>query len=152
METLEGIIAEHPFFEGLESYYTGLLTGCASNVRFSAGAYIFKEGEEANHFYLIRAGKVALEIFAPHIQPLTVETLQEGDVLGWSWLVPPYIWSFHARAVQETRAIALDGKCLRAKCEQNHDLGYEVLRRFSQLMARRLQATRFQLLDVYAGV
>jgi CRP/FNR family transcriptional regulator, cyclic AMP receptor protein len=151
METLERIIVEHPFFEGLESYYTGLLTGCASNVRFSAGTYIFKEGEEANQFYLIRAGKVALEILAPHNKTLTVETLEQGDLLGWSWLVPPYIWSFHARAIQETRAIALDGKCLRGKCEQNHDLGYEVLKRFSQLMARRLQATRFQLLDVYAG-
>lgn len=151
METLERIIVEHPFFEGLESYYTGLLTGCASNVRFSAGTYIFKEGEEANQFYLIRAGKVALEILAPHNKALTVETLEQGDLLGWSWLVPPYIWSFHARAIQETRAIALDGKCLRTKCEQNHDLGYEVLKRFAKLMARRLQATRFQLLDVYAG-
>ena len=151
METLERIIVEHPFFEGLESYYTGLLTGCASNVRFSAGTYIFKEGEEANQFYLIRAGKVALEILAPHNKTLTVETLEQGDLLGWSWLVPPYIWSFHARAIQETREIALDGKCLRTKCEQNHDLGYEVLKRFAQLMARRLQATRFQLLDIYAG-
>jgi CRP-like cAMP-binding protein len=79
-----------------------------------------------------------------------VETLEEGDVVGWSWIVPPYVWSFHAHALQDTRAIALDGKCLRSKCEQNHDLGYEVLKRFSQLMARRLSATRFQLLDVYA--
>ena len=151
METLERIIAEHPFFEGLESYYTELLTGCASNVRFAAGTYIFKEGEEANQFYLIRHGKVALEMFTPYSRPLTVETLEQGDVLGWSWLVPPYIWNFHARAIQETRAIALDGKCLRAKCAQDHDLGYEVLTRFSQLMVRRLHATRFQLLDVYAG-
>lgn len=151
METLERIVAEHPFFEGLEPNYTELLTGCASNVRFSAGKYIFKEGEQANQFYLIRGGKVALQIFAPQGDPLTVETLQEGDVLGWSWLVPPYVWNFHARAMQATRAIALDGKCLRAKCEQNHDLGYEVLKRFSQLMVRRLHATRFQLLDVYAS-
>jgi len=151
METLERIIAEHPFFEGLESDYTGLLTGCASNVRFSAGMYLCKEGEDANQFYLIRAGKVSLEILTPQSKPLTVETLEQGDVLGWSWLVPPYVWNFHARALQETRAIALDGKCLRTKCEQNHDLGYEVLRRFSQLMVRRLHATRFQLLDVYAG-
>jgi CRP-like cAMP-binding protein len=149
METLEHIIAEHPFFAGLESYYTSLLTGCASNVRFPAGSYIFKEGEPANEFYLIRSGKVALETFSPH-KPIVVETLKEGDVLGWSWLVPPYIWNFHAHALQETRAIALDGKCLRDKSEQNHDLGYEVLKRFSQLMARRLHATLFQLLDVYA--
>lgn len=150
METLERIIAEHPFFAGLESYYTGLLTGCASNVRFTSGTYIFKEGEAADHFYLLRAGKVALEAFPPQGKPIVVETLGEGDVLGWSWVIPPYIWSFHGRALQETRAIALDGKCLRGKCEQNHDLGYEVLKRFSQLMARRLSATRLQLLDVFA--
>jgi CRP/FNR family cyclic AMP-dependent transcriptional regulator len=150
METLERIIAEHPFFAGLESYYTGLLTGCASNVRFAPGSYIFKEGEPANHFYLVRSGKVALELFPPHSRPITVETLEQGEVLGWSWLLPPYVWTFHGHAIQETRAIALDGKCLRAKCEQNHDLGYEVWKRFAQLMVRRLHATRLQLLDIYA--
>jgi len=151
METLEGIIAEHHFFAGLESYYTSLLTGCAANVRFAPGTYIFKEGEEANEFYLIRSGKVALEIFAPHRNPIVVETLGAGDILGWSWLLPPYIWKFHAHAVQDTRAIALDGKCLRTKCEENHDLGYEVLKRFAQVMEQRLEATRLQLLDVYAS-
>ncbi len=150
METLEHIIAEHPFFAGLESYYTGLLVGCAANVRFQPGAYIFKEGEEANEFYLIRSGRVALEIFAPQHKPIAVETLSEGDILGWSWLLPPYVWKFHAHAMQDTRAIALDGKCLRNKCEQNHDLGYELLKRFAQIMERRLEATRLQLLDVFA--
>ena len=150
METLERIVAEHPFFHGLESYYTGLLVGCGANVRFQPGEYIFKEGEEANEFYLIRSGRVALEIFAPQHKPLVVETLSEGDILGWSWLLPPYVWKFHAHAMQDTRAIALDGKCLRTKCEQNHDLGYEVLKRFAQIMERRLEATRMQLLDVYA--
>jgi CRP/FNR family cyclic AMP-dependent transcriptional regulator len=151
METLERIIAEHPFFAGLESYYTGLLTGCAANIRFAPKSYIFKEGEEANEFYLIRSGRVALEIFTPQHNPIVVETLDEGDILGWSWLLPPYLWKFHAHAVQDVRAIALDGKCLRTKCEQNHDLGYEVLKRFAQIMERRLEATRFQLLDVYAA-
>ncbi|HZQ94623.1 MAG TPA: Crp/Fnr family transcriptional regulator [Candidatus Sulfotelmatobacter sp.] len=151
METLERIIAEHPFFADLEPAYTALLTGCASNVRFSPGTYIFREGQEANHFYLLRSGKIALETLTGRSSPITVETLEEGDVLGWSWLVPPYVCNFHARALQETRAIALDGKCLRGKCEQNHDLGYEFLKRFAQIMVRRLHATRFQLLDVYAA-
>lgn len=151
METLERIIAEHRFFAGLESYYTDLLVGCASNVRFEAGAYIFKEGGEANEFYLIRSGRVALEISAPQRKPIIVETLSEGDILGWSWLLPPYHWKFHAHAVEGTRALALDGQCLRTKCEQNHDLGYELLKRFAQIIDRRLEATRFQLLDVYAA-
>jgi CRP-like cAMP-binding protein len=151
MENLERIIEEHPFFAGLESYYTGLLVGCASNVRFQAGTYIFKEGGEANEFYVVRAGKVALEMFAPQHDPIIVSTLAEGEILGWSWLLPPYQWKFHARAIEDTRAIALDGKCLRTKCEQNHDLGYELLKRFTQIIDQRLEATRFQLLDVYAS-
>lgn len=150
METLERIIAEHPFFSDLESDYINLLVGCASNVRFQAGTYIFREGGEANEFYLIRAGKVALEIFAPQHKPIIVSTLGEGEILGWSWLLPPYQWKFHAQCLQDTRAIALDAKCLRAKCEQNHDLGYELLKRFANIVDQRLEATRLQLLDVYA--
>jgi len=151
MENLERIIAEHPFFADLESDYTRLLVGCASNVRFDSGAYIFKEGGDANEFYLIRAGRVALEVFAPHRRPIIVDTLSEGEVLGWSWLLPPHRWKFHAHVIAETRAIALDGKCLRSKCEQNHDLGYELLKRFAKIITQRLEATRFQLLDVYAA-
>ncbi len=150
MENLERIVSEHPFFAGLESHFTGLLAGCASNARFPAGAYIFKEGDEANEFYLLRSGRVALEIFSPQHKPIVVATVGEGDILGWSWLMPPYVWKFNAHAMQDTRAIALDGKCLRAKCEQNHDLGYEILKRFAQIVDQRLEATRLQLLDVYA--
>ena len=151
METLERIIAEHPFFAGLESYYVGLLVGCASNRRFEAGTYLFKEGEEANEFYLVRAGKIALEVFAPQRKPIIVSTLSEGDILGWSWLLPPYEWKFHARVVESTRAFALDGKCLRTKCDQNHDLGYELLKRFAQVMEGQLVAAHYQLLDLSTG-
>lgn len=151
MRTLEPIIAEHPFFADLEPRYTNLVVGCASNVRFRSGEYIFKEGGAANEFYLIRAGRVALEIFAPQHKPIMVETLREGDILGWSWLVPPYKRRFHAHALEDTRAIALDGKCLRGKCEQNHDLGYELLKRVAETLSERLEVTRFQLLDVYAA-
>src|SRR5208337_1333897 len=135
METLERIIAEHPFFAGLDDNFTRLMVSCASNVRFKAGTYILKEGDPANTFYLIREGKVAVEVFAPQRKPIIVSTLSVGEILGWSWLLPPFQWKFHARAVDDVRAIALDGKCLRTKCEENHDLGYEVLKRFAQIMA-----------------
>lgn len=151
METLERILAEHPFFEGLEPEYLKVLVGCASNVRFQAGAYLFREGEEASHFYLIRQGRVAVEIYAPQRPPIMVQTLEGGDILGWSWLIPPYHWRFDARVVELARAIALDGKCLRSKCEENHDLGYALLKRFAHIVDQRLQATRIQLLDVYAA-
>jgi CRP-like cAMP-binding protein len=151
MESLEPILAKHAFFEGLEPAYLKLLVGCASNERFPSGAYIFRQGEEASHFYLIRQGRVALEIHAPQRPPIVIETLDGDDILGWSWLIPPYLWRFDARIVEATRAIALDGKCLRAKCEEDHDLGYELLKRFAHIVTQRLQATRMQLLDVYAA-
>jgi CRP/FNR family cyclic AMP-dependent transcriptional regulator len=150
VESLEAIIAGHAFLSDLEQRYVQSLTGCAANVRFDAGTYLFRESEPANHFYLVRQGKVAIEISAPPRKPIIVQTLSDGDVLGWSWLVFPYEWRFHARAVEPVRAIALDGKCLRARCEENHDLGYELLKRFAQVITQRLEATRFQLLDVYA--
>jgi len=150
MESLEHIIAGHPFFAGLDGGFTNLMVSCASNVRFEAGTYILKEGDAANTFFLIRHGKVALEIFAPHHTPIIVSTISVGEILGWSWLLEPFQWKFNARAVDDVRAIALDGKCLRNKCEENHDLGYEVLKRFARIIEQRLDATRLQLLDVYA--
>ncbi|MBV8069807.1 MAG: cyclic nucleotide-binding domain-containing protein [Acidobacteriaceae bacterium] len=150
MQTLERIIAEHPFFSELDAQYAQLLTGCASNVRFDSGTYLLKEGEGANEFFLIRHGSVALEIFAPQRKPIIIQTLGAGEILGWSWLLPPYRWRFHARAVEPTRAISFHGKCLRTKCEQNHDLGYELLKRLAGVMGQRLEATRLQLIDVYA--
>jgi len=148
VETLEPIIAQHPFLQGLEPQYLGLIVGCASNVRFKSGQFLFREGEEANQFYMVREGKVALQISTAR-QPIIIQTVDKGDVLGWSWLVPPYRWRFDARALELTRAIALDGRCLRRKSEEDHNFGYELLRRFSTIIVERLEATRLQLLDVY---
>lgn len=149
MRTLETILAEHPFFRGLPERHLKVIVGCASNVSFEEGETIFREGEEANCFYLIRQGRVALEVYAAGIGTITIQTLDAGDILGWSWLVPPYRWHFDARVVEPVRAIALDGECLRRKCEDDHDLGYELLKRFAEIITQRLQATRLQLLDVY---
>jgi CRP/FNR family cyclic AMP-dependent transcriptional regulator len=150
MENLERFIAECPFFTGLDRAYLNLVTGCASNVRFEKGAYVFREGAPADTFYLIREGQVAVEIFAPQSKPIVVATIGEGEILGWSWLLAPYVWKFNGHALQNIRAIALDGKCLRGKCEANHDLGYEILKRLVQIIEHRLDEARFQLVDVYA--
>lgn len=138
-------------FTGLDPSFLALAVGCAANVRVQPNDYIIREGEEANQFFLIREGRVALEIHAPPRKPLVIETLGPGDIIGWSWLVPPHIWKFNARASTSTRLIALDAKCLRTKCEANHELGYEILKRFSPIIERRLEATRLQLQDVYAA-
>ena len=151
-QTLERVLLEHPLLKGCHPQYIQLLVACASNVRFNAGEVIFRQGEEASLFYLIRHGKVALEIPDSGRGPIIIQTLAEGDVLGWSWAITPYRWHFDARAVELARAIALDGRCLRDKCEVDHDLGYEVMRRVAHVMEHRLQATRLQLLDVYGDV
>jgi CRP/FNR family transcriptional regulator, cyclic AMP receptor protein len=149
MESLQNILAEHPFTQGLGKRYLAMLTGCASNVRFEPGQRIFREGEQANQFYLVREGKLAIELFGAERGALTILTVGPGEVLGWSWLVPPYRWKFDAYALQPARAIALDGKCLREKAETDHDLGYELLKRIAHVMEERLHATRLQLLNVY---
>jgi CRP-like cAMP-binding protein len=151
MRTLEGVLAKHPFFGGLDPRYLETALGCASNVRFNAGDFIFQQGEEANHFYLIREGKVSLEVFAPGRGSLTVQTLTGGDILGWSWLVAPYKSTFDARAAEMTRAIVLDGKCLRDKCEADHELGYELLKRVTPILGQGLDATRVRLVDIYSS-
>jgi CRP-like cAMP-binding protein len=151
METLERTLATHPFFEGLSSEYLSLITSCAQNARFEANTFLFREGQEATKFFLIREGAVALELCPPGREPLIVQTLTAGDVIGWSWLVAPHYWRFDARALILTRAFALDGECLRKKCEADPRLGYELLKRFSHMIAERLEATRLQLLDVYGS-
>lgn len=151
METLERILGEHPFFQDLEPAQLGVVVGCAANLRFDSGAFLIRAGEEANQFFLLRDGKVALEVAAPGQQPLVLQTVGAGDILGWSWLIPPYHWMFDAVALEPTRTIALDGRCLRGKCEADRVLGYELLKRFAHIMEQRLQATRLQLLDLYGA-
>jgi CRP-like cAMP-binding protein len=126
-----------------------LVVGCASNVRFEAGEYLCQEGQEANRFYLIRRGRVALEYHAPGRGTVTVMTVKEGDVLGFSWLLPPYRWMSDGRALELTRAIAFDGACLREKCDEDPRLGYDLMQRVARVMVHRLKSARVQILDVY---
>jgi CRP/FNR family transcriptional regulator, cyclic AMP receptor protein len=149
MENLQRLIAEHPFFQGMEDRHLALLTGCATNVRFTAGEFLIRTGREAHSIYLLRHGRVALEIVAPGHPAVCIQTLSEGEVVGWSWLLPPFLALYDARVLETTVALSLDGKCIREKCESDHDLGYEVFKRFSHLMSQRLQATRLQVLDVF---
>jgi CRP/FNR family cyclic AMP-dependent transcriptional regulator len=151
MKTLDEVVAESPIFNGLEKAHLELIAGCARNTGFEAGHYLFREGGQADTFYLVRHGRVMLETFVPGRGALTVETVDAGDVVGWSWLFPPYRWHFDARALDMVRAVAFDGACLRGKLEGDHTLGYELLGRFSPVMLERLQAARMQLMDVYGG-
>lgn len=149
--SIDEVIAAMPTFAGLASERLELIAGCGQNRGFEAGEHLAREGDPADTFYAIRRGRVALEVAAPGAGTMMIETLDEGNVVGWSWLFPPHRWSFDARAVEPVRAIAFDGACLRGKCEDDKALGYELMRRFAGVMLDRLQATRLQLLDVYGG-
>jgi CRP/FNR family transcriptional regulator, cyclic AMP receptor protein len=138
-------IAEHPFLEGMEWKHLEALAEFAMPTRFAAGELIFREGDIANRFYLIKSGRVELGVSTGDGQFLA-QTIGGGDVLGWSWLLPPYKWHFDARAVESTEAIFLYGTMLRERCETDHDLGYELMRRVAAVMVRRLQIARDQLL------
>ena len=151
IDNLADILRQHPFLAGLSDKHMEVLVGCASNAHFPDGGYLIHEGQIANKFFLIRTGRIALEIDVSPRGPLRIQTVGPGDVLGWSWLIPPYTWHFDARALELTRAIALDGKCLRKKIEADHELGYVVMKRFSELMVQRFQVTRLQLLDMYGN-
>ena len=150
METvaLGSLLMNFSLFRDLDQDYMKLLSECASNVRFVAGEMIFRQGGSADQCYLIRHGRVSVEICSPK-GPVIIQTLGEGEVLGWSWLFPPYKWHFDARALELTRAIALDGVCLRGKCDQDPKLGYELMKRFSAIMHERMHAARLQIMDVY---
>jgi CRP-like cAMP-binding protein len=149
MRGLETIVLAHPFFAGFEAELGELVSGCARNLRFEPGQYLFREGDDAKEFYLIRHGTVALEILPPGRPPVVFATEREGDIVGTSWLVPPYRWRFDARAVELTRAIGIDAQCLRNKCEADHHLGYELMKRFLPAIVQQLDEARLQLLDLY---
>ena len=151
MKTTTSHIADHPFLSPFSRELLDQILEKATEVQFEPGEIIFKENDPANRFYLLEYGKVALETHVPRDGMVTVQTLEGGDVLGWSWLFPPFVWHFQARAVEPTNAIVLDGAHLLVLCENNHELGYELMKRMTQVVIQRLQAPRRQWL-AQAGV
>jgi CRP-like cAMP-binding protein len=149
VHALDEIIASSPVFAGMAHDDLTLIAGCARNVGFEAGELLVREGQPAADFYLVRKGRVALAVHTPERGGLVVDSADPGEVVGWSWLFPPYRWHFDARAAEEVRAISFDGECLRGKCDLDPRLGYELMQRFAQVMIDRLQNTQLRLLDMY---
>lgn len=145
-------VSRHPLLADLPGETVAHVAGCARNVVFRAGERLLVEGEPADTLYLLRRGRVALEVHAPGRGALIVETLGPGSPVGWSWLFPPYRWHFDARALEPVGAIAVDGACLRQKAETDPAFGYLLVRRLSSIILERLQATRLRLLDLYGDV
>jgi CRP/FNR family transcriptional regulator, cyclic AMP receptor protein len=148
VKPVESVIAGHPFLRGLKPGHLRLLIESAMRMRYEGNESIFREGEPANRFYLIEQGRVSLESPRKDEPPVSIQVIGPGDVLGWSWLFPPFYWHFDARALEPTTAIFFYGTRLREQCERDHEFGFELMKRMTQVVILRLQATRKDLLGI----
>jgi CRP-like cAMP-binding protein len=148
---IDSLLSEHPFFKDFPPPYRILIAGCGKNVQFNAGQLLAETGAPANEFFAIRHGRASIELHSAERGPLILQTVEPGQIAGWSWLFPPYRWKFDVRAVEDVRAISFDGECLRGKCERDPAMGYDFMRRFAQVFMERLESARLQLLDLYGS-
>ena len=148
---IRDLLAEQPLLRDLAPEDHDLMAGGGHNEVFQAGTYLAREGAAADRFFVVRRGKVALELHAP-TGPLMMETIGAPDLVGWSWLFPPYLWTYDVAAIELTRVVVIESACLRAKCDSDPVFGYRLMKRFAQVVADRLQATRFRLLELYGNV
>lgn len=147
MKTVYDLIVEQPFFRGLSQAQLRALADSARQTWFESDELIFREGDTANRFYLIVAGKVALEAPDRNGRVVLLQTIGNSELLGWSWMFSSYIWHLHARAVEPTEAIFFYGTRLREVCETDHELGYEMFKRVAEVMMQRLRTTRQLLME-----
>lgn len=152
IEPMKTRVALHPFLAGMNRSQLALLTDCAMAVQFKKGQTIFREGEVANRFYLIETGDIALESSDGQANPVIIDTIGAGELLGWSWMFSPYTWRLTARAVEPTSAIFFYGTILREYCERDCSLGYELFKRMAPVMIKRMQAARRKMVAIQSGV
>jgi CRP/FNR family transcriptional regulator, cyclic AMP receptor protein len=138
-------------FDRLTPAHRSLIASTARDVAFPAGAAIFSDGQPALGCWLIRAGHVALGTQVPGRGQVVVQTLGPGEVLGWSWLVPPYHWHFTATASTEVSAVEFDTTRLRVLADNDPALGYPLALGLFEIVVARLQNTRSRLLDLYGS-
>lgn len=149
MPTLLTAIGEQPFFKGLSQQHLQTLAECGMRTLFGPGQIILHQGDPANRFYLIENGEAVVELTSEAREPIVIQTVGPGRELGWSWLVSPYTEHFTVRSLTEIQAIFFYGTRLRAQCEENHDLGYEMMKRMADVMAHRLEAASQELLELH---
>lgn len=146
-KSIEDYLATHVFFSGLDDQSKQFLTGSALVREVKAGEVLFRQRESADKFYLLRRGEVSVQVPALMGPALEIQKLQEDQVLGWSWLIPPYRWNFQALALENTEVLEFDGSIILARCEQDPAFGYQLLKRFAGLMSERLDAARQKMMD-----
>ena len=145
---IEQLLMRQSFFEYMEPAHLRTVSGCAGERDFNPGELILREGDYASTFYLIREGSVSLETHVAGSGSITIQTLGPGDILGWSWLFPPYRWHFDARVLTPTSTLEFNGACLRQQCDDDPALGYDIMKRVAQTIIERLQASRLQLMGI----
>lgn len=150
IKTINDSLKALKFFSDIDADMVEYISHCGQNKHFHPGEYIGKEGDPAEHFYVIRSGKIALELHHHTRGTIMLKTLGAGDIVGISWIVPPYRLNFDMRALEETSVIEFDGTCIRGKCDDDPKLGYALLKKFTEILGERLKNTRLQLLDVYS--
>jgi CRP/FNR family transcriptional regulator, cyclic AMP receptor protein len=144
------ILARHPFTGGLTPEHLDRLRSFSSDRIFATGDFLCREGETAAEFYLLWEGRVALEVHVVGHAGPRIETIHAGEVLGWSWVAPPYRWRLDARALEPVRAVAIDAAALRRHCDGDHEFGYQILKRVAPIIGHRLHRTRAQLRELYS--
>jgi CRP/FNR family transcriptional regulator, cyclic AMP receptor protein len=149
MDTMEPILAAHPFCKGLDPRYLKLILACASRETFKPGEFLCRDEAPATKFYVIHHGRVSVEIYRARRGPVTIQSLGEGEVLGWLWFDQPYHWHLDAKALDLTRVISLEVQCLLDTCNRDHDFGYELMRRYAHHLAVQFRVTKLQLADMY---
>lgn len=149
--TLTVYLAQHPVLQGLDPQYIAQIASYARLTQFAAGQRVFQHDTAAEAFYIVQKGTVTVEIPALQGEPLVIQTLGDDSMLGWSWMIPPYMWSFDARAAVASTVVAVDGKQLRDACDADPKLGYALMKRFAILMAERLNAARRAAIKHYSA-
>ena len=146
IEVTAEALAAHPFLHGISRDHLAVLAEAASDVAFPARHRLFEDGGSASRFWLVQSGQVTLDLHMPGQGQVRIDTIGMGELLGWSWLFPPYKWAFGAVAASPVEAFEFDGRAVRTSCASDPVLGYEVTRRLAHVVAKRLQATRVRLI------
>jgi CRP/FNR family cyclic AMP-dependent transcriptional regulator len=147
MQSTEDYLSSHPFFNELDDRFMKFLSNSCTELGIKKGEVLFHQGEFADKFYLLRNGQISVHVPALVGPTLEIQTLSKDQMLGWSWLIPPYRWHFVARAVEDSDMLEFDGRAILAHCEEDPKFGYELLKRFSGLMSERLDAARQKMMD-----
>jgi len=140
-------LSTHEFFTEFSDDILKFLCECSSTNEIKKGHILFRQGESANKFYVVRNGRISIEMPAIMGPTLEIQTLDMDQVLGWSWLISPYQWNFQTKAEEDTELLAFDGTAILERCEQEPKFGYELLKKFAGLMSVRLNVARQKMMD-----